>query len=194
MDGTTPADVLAFWFGRPGEPSQGQPHREWFSQDAGFDEAIRKRFLDCTEAALAGRLQDWSNDQAGLLALIIVLDQFPRNLFRHQAKAFAGDPAAQQLAAMALDRAWDRQCNAVERVFLYLPFEHSESLTDQEHSLALFATLANEHPETAGFLDYARRHHEVITRFGRFPHRNAALERTSTEAEKLYLAQPGSGF
>jgi uncharacterized protein (DUF924 family) len=194
MSGTTPADILAFWFGHSGEPGYGQPRREWFSKDAGFDDTIRSRFLDSVEAALAGQLQAWAGDPASLLALIILLDQFPRNLFRNQARAFAGDPAARQLAAMALDRSWDRQCNAVERVFLYLPFEHSESLLDQERSLALFSALATEHPETTGFLDYARRHHEVIAKFGRFPHRNAALDRASTEAESLFLAQPGSGF
>ena len=194
MDSAAPADILAFWFGRPGEPGYGQPRGEWFRKDAGFDAAIRSRFLPGVEAALAGDLDAWADDRQGLLALLILLDQFPRNLFRGEARAFAGDEQARRLAGLALARGWDQPLSAVEKLFVYLPFEHSESLADQERSVALFSTLAAGHPGCEGFLDYAHRHHEVIARFGRFPHRNAALGRPSTPEETSYLAQPGSGF
>lgn len=194
MPSTAPADVLAFWFGQPGEPGYGQPRREWFAKDAAFDERIRNRFLAGVDAALSGRLAHWMGSPEGVLALLILLDQFPRNLFRNQAKAFAGDRQARLLTEMALDQDWEKQYSPLERVFLYLPFEHSEALADQERAVALFSALAAEHTGNDGFLDYARRHHEVIARFGRFPHRNAALDRDSTPAELDYLAQPGSGF
>jgi len=194
MDAAAPAEILDFWFGRPGEPGYGQPRGEWFRKDEGFDAEIRSRFLPVVEAALAGRLAAWADEAHGLLALLIVLDQFPRNLFRGDAQAFAGDAQALQLAATAVGNGWDRLLPAVEKVFVYLPFEHSEVLADQERSLSLFAALAAEHSGCDGFLDYARRHHEVIARFGRFPHRNAALGRPSTPDEASYLAQPGSGF
>jgi uncharacterized protein (DUF924 family) len=194
MASATPADVLGFWFGHPGEPGHGQPRAEWFRKDAAFDAGIRSRFLADVEAALAGRLAAWADDRDGILALLILLDQFPRNLFRGTAKAFAGDGEALRLARQALDRGWDANRAAVEKLFIYLPFEHSEALADQERSLALFAALAAAHPGCEGFLDYARRHHEVIARFGRFPHRNVALGRVSTPEEQDYLAQPGSGF
>ncbi len=194
MDNAAPADILAFWFGRPGEPGYGQPRAEWFRKDSGFDAEIRSRFLPAVEAALAGQLAAWGDNQQGLLALLILLDQFPRNLFRGEAKAFAGDPQARRLAERALDLAWDKGLSAVEKLFVYLPFEHSEALADQERSVALFSALAAGHPGCEGFLDYAHRHHEVIARFGRFPHRNAALGRPSTLEETSYLAQPGSGF
>lgn len=194
MGMATAADILAFWFGRPGEPGHGQPRNEWFRKDAAFDDAIRDRFLPDVEAALAGRLADWADNPQGLLALVILLDQFPRNLFRGTARMFAGDAEARQLAERALAQGWDKDMSAVERVFVYLPLEHSEALADQERSVALFAALAAEHPGNDGFLDYAWRHHDVIARFGRFPHRNAALGRPSTPEETTYLAQPGSGF
>jgi uncharacterized protein (DUF924 family) len=194
MTSAVPADILAFWFGHPGEPGHGQPRAEWFRKDAGFDAAIRNRFLPDVEAALAGRLDAWADDRHGILALLILLDQFPRNLFRGEARAFAGDPQALRWAGLLLDRGWDTGLAAVERLFAYLPFEHSEALADQERSLVLFTALAAAHSGCDGYLDYARRHHEVIARFGRFPHRNAALGRTSTPQEQDYLAQPGSGF
>ena len=123
-----------------------------------------------------------------------MLDQFPHILLRGEARAFTGDAQALQLAVTAVGKGWDAPLLAVEKVFVYLPFEHSEALADQERSLTLFAALAAEHPGCDGFLDYARRHQEVIARFGRFPHRNAALGQLSTPAEAAYLAQPGSGF
>jgi len=194
MSLTLPADILAFWFGRPGEAEHGQPRSVWFRKDAAFDGEIHSRFLASTEAALAGQLDDWANHPESALALLILLDQFPRNLFRNKAKAFAGDAQARLFAVSAIEKGWDKTLPAVEKLFIYLPFEHSESLADQERSVALFTELAAQHPGCEGFLDYALRHHEIIARFGRFPHRNAALGRPSNIEETTYLAQPGSGF
>lgn len=187
-------DVLAFWFGAPDAADYGRARAAWFRKDDAFDAQIRARFLAEVEAAIAGQRNDWAASQQGALALFILLDQFPRNLFRNTARAFAGDTAALALARHVVDQGWDRQLLPVQRVFVYLPFEHSESLADQDRSVALFAALSEEYPETAGYLDYAHRHRDVIVRFGRFPHRNAVLGRTSTAAEADYLAQPGSGF
>lgn len=194
MDAVAPAEILAFWFGRPGDADYGQARSSWFRKDAIFDDEIRRRFLPTVDAALAGQLADWRTTPDGALALILTLDQFPRNLFRNHAKAFAGDPLARPLAAAMVDRGWDQARLAVERAFIYLPFEHSEALADQARSLALFAELARSQPGTDGYYDYAVRHHAVIARFGRFPHRNAALGRVSSAEEVEYLAQPGSGF
>jgi len=166
----------------------------WFTKDAGFDTKFRNEFLDLHFVAARRELDGWVDTVEGALALMILLDQFPRNLFRGEAKAFAGDPQARQLAETALDQGWDKGLSAVEKLFIYLPLEHSEVLADQERSVALFSALAAENRGCEGFLDYARRHHEVIARFGRFPHRNAALGRPSTPEETSYLAQPGSGF
>jgi len=194
MDSAAAADILAFWFGHPGDAGYGQPRGEWFRKDAGFDAEIRSRFLPAVEAALAGDLNAWADDREGIFALLILLDQFPRNLFRGEARAFAGDERARCLAETTLAKGWDQHLSAVEKLFVYLPFEHSESLADQERSVALFSALAAGHPGCEGFLDYAHRHLEIIARFGRFPHRNAALGRPSTPEETSYLAQPGSGF
>jgi len=187
-------DVLAFWFGAQGESAYGQARPAWFRKDDAFDAEIRTRFLTEVEAAIAGQRGDWAANPPGALALLILLDQFPRNLFRNTARAFAGDAAALGLAGQIVEQAWDLAFLPVQRTFVYLPFEHSESLADQERSIALFTALAKDHPETAPYLDYAHRHQEVIARFGRFPHRNAALGRASTTAEADYLTQPGSGF
>lgn len=187
-------DVLAFWFGAPDEADYGKARAAWFRKDDAFDAQIRAHFLAEVEAAIAGRRGDWATSPQGALALFILLDQFPRNLFRNTARAFAGDAAALALAGRFIEQGWDRKLLPVQRVFAYLPFEHSESLADQERSIALFTALANEHPEAASYLDYAHRHRDVIVRFGRFPHRNAALGRISTAAETDCLAQPGSGF
>ncbi|KAB2844100.1 MAG: DUF924 domain-containing protein [Burkholderiales bacterium] len=186
--------VLDFWFGVPGSPEHGKPRECWFRKDADFDAAIRARFGSVVSEALAGGLVDWAGDPRSALALLVLLDQFPRNLFRLSAEAFAGDARARVLAREIVAARWDGGLAPVERVFVYLPFEHSEDGADQDRAVALFAALAQAQSGFAGFLDYAERHREVIRRFGRFPHRNAALGRASTPAEALYLAQPGSGF
>lgn len=190
----TPDDILDFWFLPGSAPGHGQPRMEWFRKDPVFDEQIRSRFLPAVEAALGGQLGHWVQAPRAALALLIQLDQFPRNLFRGQARSFVGDAQARAVANAVVEKAWDQEMNGVEKVFAYLPFEHSETLADQERSLALFGALAAAEPQHEGFLDYARRHHEVIVRFGRFPHRNAALGRVSTAEEAAYLALPGSGF
>ena len=187
-------DILSFWFLPADASGHGLPRVEWFRKDAVFDKEIRSRFLPDVEAALNDELDDWAETPRGALALLILLDQFTRNLFRGEARCFAGDAQALRVAETVIAKGWDQAMNAVERTFVYLPFEHSEALADQERSLALFGALATNAPTAAGFLDYAQRHHEVIVRFGRFPHRNAALGRVSTPEEKDYLAQPGSGF
>lgn len=194
MNQTMLDEVLAFWFGTPDAADYGQARAAWFRKDDAFDTQIRARFLTEVEAAIAGQRADWATSPQGALALFILLDQFPRNLFRNTARAFAGDTAALALAGRVVGEGWDRTLLPVQRVFAYLPFEHSEALADQERSVALFAALAEAHPETASYLDYAQRHREVIVRFGRFPHRNGVLGRSSSPAEADYLAQPGSGF
>lgn len=186
--------VLDFWFGAPGSAGFGEPRAEWFRKDEVFDARIRQHFGDDTANALAGGLAEWTTEPEGALALILLLDQFPRNLFRGHARAFAGDDRARQVARRLTDRAQHQTLQPVQRVFVYLPFEHAESMEDQDRAVDLFRELHGERPDFAGFLDYAQKHREVIQRFGRFPHRNAALGRESTVEEKVYLAQPGSGF
>jgi uncharacterized protein (DUF924 family) len=183
------ADVLAFWFGPPPLAARA----EWFRKDPAFDEAIRARFGDDVDAAIDGRLPA-PEDLDAVLARLILLDQFARNLFRGQARAFAGDPAALALALDLIERGGDRALHPLQRWFVLLPLEHAEDLAVQDRSCALFAALAAENPDFNGALDYAERHRDVIRRFGRFPHRNAALGRESTAEEMAYLATPGSGF
>lgn len=186
---STDADVLGFWFG----PPPLAPRAEWFRKDPAFDDAIRAGFGPAVDAAVDGRLPVPEGTRA-VLARLILLDQFPRNLFRGQARAFAGDPAALALALDLIDRGGDRRLHPLQRWFVILPLEHAEDLSLQDRSCALFTELAAESPDLAGALDYAERHRDVIRRFGRFPHRNAALGRQSTPEERAYLATPGSGF
>jgi len=180
-------EVLRFWF------RGAERRKEWFVKDPAFDAEIRARFLSIHEEAASGALEHWKEQPGSCLALVIALDQFPRNMFRGTARAFATDAPAREAAAHALAQGWDRAMRPVERLFLYLPFEHSESAADQQRSLALMRELAR-HPETADALEWAEKHHAVIARFGRFPHRNAALGRPSTPAEIEFLRQPGSSF
>jgi uncharacterized protein (DUF924 family) len=184
-----PQHVLDFWFGKPA----GAPRKAWFVKDPLFDEAIRARYLQLHNAAALGGLADWSGNERSALALIIVTDQFPRNLFRGSPRAFETDPMALTAAKHVVDQGWDRKMLPIERLFVYLPFEHSESLAEQERSLALYEPL-KAFPETADAEDYPKRHWEIIKRFGRFPHRNAALGRESTAEETEFLSQPGSSF
>lgn len=185
-----PQDVLAFWFGPPGEALAFR--QQWFKRDNEFDAAIRSRFLAAVEAALLGELDHWADGPDGALALVIVLDQFPRNLFRGSARAFAGDEAARRHATQALTQGWVQSLAPLQRLFVYLPFEHSESLADQDRSVALTRPWQDQ-PDFAGFYDYAVRHRDAIRRFGRFPHRNAVLGRESTTREAAWIAEHG-GF
>jgi uncharacterized protein (DUF924 family)/diadenosine tetraphosphate (Ap4A) HIT family hydrolase len=181
--------ILDFWFGPPGYREQQRP--AWFAQDPAFDATIGLRFGHLVEQALAGELQHWAESKTGLLALILLLDQFTRNLFRHTARAFAGDPQAQQLALAAVESGRHLEFDADERVFLYLPFEHGESSQWQELSLHHYAQLPPSH---ALYLDYAQRHARVIEQFGRYPHRNEVLARPSTPEEAAFLTRPESSF
>lgn len=179
----TPDEVLEFWFA--GDPTT---HREvWFEKDLAFDTACTP-FADALRDAKLGAYDHWTATPRGALALIILLDQFSRNLHRNSAEAFAADPKARQLAYAAIAARVDQQFGPVERIFMYLPFGHSEDLTDQDEAVRLFAALDAES------FDYAERHRDVIRRFGRFPHRNAALGRACTQEETAYLAEPGAGF
>ena len=173
-----PQDVLAFW--RAAGPDK------WFTKDAAFDDEIRGRFLPTYEAAAAGTLA-WDTSPEGALALLIVLDQFPRNMFRGSARAFAADPLARAVASGAIARGFDQQVAVPERSFFYLPFEHSEDLADQERCVAL-----NRASGDADALKWAELHADIIRRFGRFPHRNATLGRVTTPDEQVFL--DGGGF
>jgi uncharacterized protein (DUF924 family) len=181
--------VLQFWFGEGAE--YGKAHKRWFEKDPAFDEAIRRRFSDLHRQQAMTR--DWLEQPRDCLARIIVLDQFPRHIYRGTAAAFASDPLALEAAKHLVGEGWDRALLPVERQFAYLPFEHSESLDDQERACALYEAL-NAFPETADAHRYALAHRDIIQRFGRFPHRNAALGRRSTPEEIEFLEQPGSGF
>ena len=187
-----PKDVLGFWF----DPA----HRaHWFEKAPHFDEQIRGQFAGTVEAATRGDLDGWTSTPAGWLALLILLDQFSRNLHRGSPRAWAADVKAQRFALSGLDAGFDQALSPLERVFAYLPLEHAEDAALQRRSVALFEKLheqagADEQARFAGFLDYARRHRDVIARFGRFPHRNAVLGRDSSAAELEYLTQPGAGF
>ncbi len=186
--------VLDFWFSAPGSAQYGNPRKEWFQKNFDFDEKIRARFSSLHDAAARGELREWEAQPHGLLALIILLDQFPRNLFRNTARAFVTDAQALAHAQTAVAKKLDAVLLPIQRLFVYLPFEHSEDLLMQQQALELFSALAKQNAGFDGYLDYARRHHDVVKRFGRFPHRNVALNRASTAEEMSFLAQPGSGF
>jgi uncharacterized protein (DUF924 family) len=173
-----PQTVLTFW--RAAGPDK------WFEKDAAFDAEIQGQFLATYETAAAGRLA-WDVDPEGALALLIVLDQFPRNMFRNSARAFAADPLARTIAVRALERGFDQRVAMVERYFFYLPFEHSETLADQERAVAL-----NRASGDADALKWAAVHADIIRRFGRFPHRNNVLGRVTTADEQAFL--DGGGF
>jgi len=185
MQSVTPAEVLDFWFKRD--------RKAWFEKDSVFDAEIRSSFLSLYELGLMGELETWQQQPASCLALVILLDQFSRNMFRDSARAFAADHLAREAARLILDNCWDKGMSPDERMFAYLPFEHSESLADQERCLALMKEIA-VFPQTAEMPKWAEAHLAIIRRFGRFPHRNAALGRTSTPDEAEFLNQPGSSF
>ena len=180
-------EVLAFWFRGSGSDPR------WFGKDPSFDAAIRGRFLALHEQAASRALASWRETPRDCLALILLLDQFPRNMFRGTARAFATDPLALDAAKAAVARGYDAGMRPVERLFVYLPFEHAESLDEQQHACELLAPLA-AFAETEDVFRYALAHRDVIARFGRFPHRNAILGRASTPAEIDFLKEPGSSF
>jgi uncharacterized protein (DUF924 family) len=176
---TTPQAVVTFW-------TDSGPDK-WFTRSDEFDRDIRERFLTTHEAAAAGTLSDWENTADGALALLILLDQFPRNMFRGDARAFATDPVARGIAARAIGKGFDQAVPKNLRNFFYLPFEHSENLADQEKCVALCRAGGN-----ADDLKWAELHEDIIRKFGRFPHRNAALGRQTTPEEQAFL--DGGGF
>ncbi|MGH7841671.1 MAG: DUF924 family protein [Candidatus Binataceae bacterium] len=180
------AEILEFWFGPGKRPTRQR--RVWFVPDPAFDQACTDGFLADYKLADAGSLQDWRNEPRSALALTLLFDQFPRNMFRGTARAFATDHKALALAKHAVARQFDLALSEVERAFVYLPFEHSENLDDQRESVRLHRQLFARAPAMAGYLMYAERHMEVIRRFGRFPHRNAILRRSSTPEEALFVA------
>jgi uncharacterized protein (DUF924 family) len=196
-----PESVLAFWFGPPGSAAEvaGRQRTLWFGKSPANDQAVIERFPALLLAATAGQLDHWTSTPRERLALVIVLDQFPHHIHRDQPQAFATDPQALALSLDALAAGEDRQLAPIERVFLYLPLEHAESIEMQDRAVSLYEKLAREAAadERAlfdNFLDYARRHRDVVARFGRFPHRNAILGRASTPDELEFLKQPGSRF
>ena len=182
--------VLDFWFGSP----PGEYRKQWFRKDPDFDEQIKTQFLDLYWAMVSSPSESWLRTAKSSLARIIVLDQFARNMFRRTPLSFAADPLALATAKTAIARGYDAQMLPVERFFLYLPFEHSENLDHQNRCVNYFEELVQDAPDLEHGLDYARRHREVIDRFGRFPHRNETLDRQSTQAELEFLKQPGSRF
>jgi uncharacterized protein (DUF924 family) len=185
--------VLEFWFGRPDDPGYGAAREAWFRQSDDFDAEIRDRFGELVDRAAAGALDGWAQTARGALALIILLDQFSRNLNRGSGASFASDPKALALAKQAIAAGHDRAVTPIQMHFFYLPFEHAEDLADQEQGVALMEAMP-DHEGKANAVEYAVRHRDVIARFGRFPHRNAVLGRETTDEEAAFLADNERGF
>ena len=202
MGKVTPLDVLDFWIGDTREDPAGlqERHKLWFGKSREADRIIAERFVDILAELASGLAHDWAaRGPRARLAAIIALDQFTRNIFRDTAGAFENDPLALALARRGIDAGEDVGLSEAERIFFYMPLEHSERIEDQEACLALFRRLVED--ARPGFaelarstLDYAVRHRDVIARFGRFPHRNVFLGRAGTPQEDAYLAEPGAGF
>jgi uncharacterized protein (DUF924 family) len=186
--------VLDFWFAAKGEPEHGAVRDLWFRKSDETDREIAERFGTLIEQALRGELEAWAAEPHSALAQIVLLDQFTRNSFRDTPRAFAGDKRALAAAMAMVGSRHDEALLPVQRVFAYLPFEHAEGIGMQEEALRLFTRLVTEAPELQNMLDYAQRHHDVVQRFGRFPHRNVILGRHSTTDEIEFLKQPGSRF
>lgn len=179
--------ILRFWMTpEPGSEADSLGLR-WFVPDPEFDRMCRSRFLASYEDAARGRLEDWRNQPRSCLALVLLLDQFPRNMFRNTAQAFATDAKARELSRDAVESGFDRELAPIMRVFFYLPLEHSENLDDQLESVRLTGALVAENPDYAAYLKAAKQHLETIRRFGRFPARNDALGRQTTREEMEFL-------
>ena len=198
---TTPDDVLEFWF-----PSDNaRANALWWGKNPGLDAEIQERFGPTLAAAKAGELDAWAASARGRAALIIVLDQLSRNIFRGDARTYEADELARALTLEGVARGHDRELSPMQRLFFYMPLEHSEELEHQERCVELMRGLAADvaaepgveagrRDRFVGFIDYAIRHRDIVARFGRFPHRNALLGRTSTPEEIEFLTQPGSSF
>ncbi|NEQ97530.1 MAG: DUF924 domain-containing protein [Cyanothece sp. SIO2G6] len=188
--------ILNFWFGGPWEqePSYTQQRKLWFRKSEQTDQLIRDQFSQIYRQIAAGSRQSWSTTAQGALAAVIVLDQFSRNMFRETPQAFATDAQALAVAEKAIAQGFDQQVFPAQRLFFYLPFEHSENKQHQQRSVMLFQTLTHQSEELKDTYDYALKHQIIIEQFGRFPHRNGILGRSSTPAEIAFLQQPGSSF
>lgn len=194
---TDARQVLDFWFGPADDPGHREPRQAWFRKDPAFDAEISRRFGALVERALVGGIDDWLThpvEALPALARIIVLDQFTRNMFRGGARAFAGDGLALHTARAMVASGADRALTGVQRQFAYLPFEHAEDLSHQRTAVQLFQQLAVDEPARSDLVEWAQRHLDVVARFGRFPHRNAALGRPSTDLELAFLQTAGSSF
>ena len=195
------ADSLhAYWFGGKADDAAAERQSKlWWSKSVALDAELATRFTPLVEAARAGALSDWADTPQAALALVLLTDQLPRNIYRDTAAAFASDAMARAITVASLERGWDRLLAPIERVFLYLPLEHAESMADQTRAVELYTRLFQEAPSSSleryrNFLTYALRHRRVIERFGRFPHRNAIIGRESTADEISFLQEPGSSF
>lgn len=193
--------ILDFWFGESLDDVQiiEQKSSLWWRKDEDLDREIESVFSTVLESLIAGQLSAWKQDAESLLAMIILADQFSRNIYRNKEKAFTQDELALALTLEGLESRIDLELGIVQRIFFYMPLEHSESMSMQDRSVEMFEQLCESAPEDirqeiAGNLDYAIKHREVIEKFGRFPHRNAILGRESRPEEIEYLKQPGSGF
>lgn len=193
--------ILDYWFGSGSDATEisKEKRRLWWDADPAIDAEIRTRFADLVEAAGRNELADWAQTPRGLLALILLTDQFPRNIFRKTPMAFAFDAAARAYCRHGIGRGFDLQLLPIQRVFHYLPLEHSEALDDQDESVRLFSELAQfalpaQKELFAGYRTYAERHRDIIARFDRFCHRNKILGRPSRPEEEEFLRQPGSSF
>jgi uncharacterized protein (DUF924 family) len=189
MKSITITTILLFWFGDPASTDYGKAKSFWFHSTPEIDQSIRKDYELTYKLASAGKLDDWVKTPQGCLALILVLDQFPRNMFRGTPQAYVSDEKALQTAKIAIRKGFDQKLQPFQRQFIYLPFMHSENPEDQQKSVELYKALGDEDN-----LKYAINHREIIMRFGRFPHRNVILNRPSTPEEKAFLQQPGSSF
>lgn len=187
-------DVLDFWFHPASHPDYLKNRIEWFKNDPAFDRAIRERYGALVERALAGGLREWEAEPQGALARILLLDQFTRNTGRGTAQAFAGDAQALELARQLVEQGRDAVLPPIQRQFVYLPYMHAEDLAVQEQCVVLYQALAARDPALGNALDYAIQHRDIVARFGRFPHRNQPLGRTTTPEEAEFLLQPGSSF
>ena len=193
--------LLEWWFGNSESAKEvaAQKGKLWFGKRDSQDLEARERFGAQVEQALTGGLTEWMQRPEGWLALVLLLDQLPRMIFRDSPKAFSGDLRAQKLVAQGIAADFDRQLTPIQRVFIYLVFEHSENLAVQNEGVSRYIDLVAQQPETdralfADYLDFAERHQKVIAQFGRFPHRNAVLGRESTAEELVFLSKPGSRF
>ena len=194
-------DILRFWFGEQEDDADVAKERKsmWWSKNPDIDKVISENYQATLEAACRGDLADWETSARGLLALIILADQFSRNIYRGDARSFSQDHLARGWCNQMLAKKLDGELRPVERVFAYLPLEHSEDIADQDRCVALFSILrehaSDRHKELfEGFLDFTHAHRKIIRQFGRYPHRNEVLSRESTAAEEAFLSQPGSSF